>query len=203
MDATVTPITVTTGERAEWIQAWAAVTGAIAAILGLAFVVTQITFAKEQYLAYKAERTTERLEKFYADWTSPTMLAYRANAANNYPNDSVFAKEVLSFFERLAIAKKKGIVAGPDVDDYFYDAMLGYWCAFEPVVKADRIRSGEDPATSSLWRDFENTVSEMRKRNNAKCLSDAEIKNFMELEKDRYLTLGSLTSPPPPTDAKK
>jgi hypothetical protein len=188
---------VTTGERAAWVQAWASIITVVLTFAGLFFVIRQINFAKEQYLAYKAERTTERLERFYSDWTSPTMMAYRANAANNYPSDSVFLKEVFSFFERLAIAKKKGIVSGGDVDEYFQDAMLAYWCGFDQVVKQDRIRSGEDPATSSLWREFENAVGEKKKRNGANCFAQAELTYFMEMEKDRYLTLSALNAPAP------
>src|SRR3989442_9468625 len=127
MDASVTPHTVTTGERAAWIQAWASVVAGIAAIVAIGFVIVQVSFAKEQYLSYKAERKTEKMEKLNSEWNSPAMLFYRANAAANHPNGSAYVVEVFSFFERVALAKNNGIIAVDDISDYFQTPMLAYW----------------------------------------------------------------------------
>lgn len=196
MDASVTPDTVTTGEKAAWIQAWASVVAGVVAIIGIGFLIAQVTFAKQQYLAYKAERKSEKMEKFYSEWTSPTMLFYRANAAANYPNDSAYLVEVFSFFERLALAKNNDLVTVDDMSDYFQDSMLTYWCGFEGYVRRNRTRSGEDPMTGSLWSEFEKSVKELKAQKRAKCMSEPEIVNNLKLEQDRFLRL-SANAPQP------
>lgn len=203
----VTPtVAVTSGEKAAWVQAWSGVATFAATVAGLIFVMLQIDFAKEQYLAYKAERNTERMEQFYREFTSPTMLSYRAHAAANHPQDSAYLIEVFSFFERLALAKKKGIVTTEDVNDYFGQAMFVYWCGFEEFVRRNRTHAGEDPSTSTLWGEFENAVKELRVINQQpRCATQAEIAQFMLIEKMRFADLSAshkLPETEKPTEAQ-
>lgn len=200
MNASVTPPIVTTGEKAAWVQAWASVVGGLAAIVGIAFLIAQINFAKEQYLAYKAERKSDKMEKFYTEWTAPTMLFNRANAAASHPKDSAYLVEVFSFFERVAMAKNNDLVTIDDMSDYFQDAILTYWCGFEDFVRRNRIQSGEDPMTGSLWSEFEKAVNELKKQKHARCMSGPEIVNNMKIEQDRYQRL---VVSAPQTAAKK
>lgn len=198
MDGTVTPVSdvTTTGEKAAWVQAWASIAAVMLTLGGLVFVIVQITFAKEQFLAYKAERATDRLEKLHTEWDSPTMLAWRAAAASDYPRETPYLKQIFDFFERLSIAKKKGIVSGEDVDLYFQTDMLAYWCGFENVVKQKRISLGEDPDKSTLWGEFQKSVAEMKERNHVQCLTEADLQVLMAREKVRFSALtGSVAIP--------
>ncbi|MDQ6800782.1 MAG: hypothetical protein M3041_08090 [Acidobacteriota bacterium] len=196
MDASVTPDTVTTGERAAWVQAWASIVGVLIAGAGVLFVIVQlwyandqIRFAKEQYLAYKAERKTEKMEKLNSEWNSPTMLFYRANAAAGHPNGSAYIVEIFSFFERVSIAKNNGIISGDDISDYFQTPMLAYWCGFQDWVRTNRKQNGEDPNTGSIWSEYQKTVAQLQTKPHVQCMTDAEIRYIMKLEQDRYKKL--------------
>jgi len=145
-----------------WIQAIAATISSVAAVVALLFVVTQLQFAKVQFLEYKTERKHDNMEKLYNEWMSPTMLYYRSKAAESYPQRNPYIVEVFNFFERLARAKANGIISVDDLTYYFQDDLLDYWCGWEQWVHENRRRNGEDSNTGELWRGTENLVQDIK-----------------------------------------
>jgi hypothetical protein len=179
MDAFVTPETVTTGERAAWVQAWAAVAALVIGVIVAGVAYSELS---ENERVRKMEKTDALWERF----NSMEMMSARAEATKTYPKGSEPLLEIFSFFERLARAEELGIVKPDDLDYYFRDYMVDYWYAFNDWVKDQRRKNGEDPDNGELYRGYQRIISTLLKRQGVRPPTNADIQSFLAFEQKRF-----------------
>jgi len=173
---------VSSGERAEWVQAWAAVVAGLVAIVVLAVAYSEFRHTKR---VSKVEKTQVLWERF----NSLEMLSARAQAAKLHPKGSEPLFEVFSFFESLARADELEILAPDDVDYYFRDYLLTYWYAFNDWVKTQRVQNGEDPSKGGkgqLYGGYQRLVAELLRQPGVHPPTNADIENFLKFEQNRF-----------------
>jgi hypothetical protein len=171
---------------ASYTQAVGALMGGIAAVLLASYTIVQLNFAKGQYLDYKRERDIQKMDSALAEWNSMKMLAARAEAARQHPKSSEQLLGVYNFFERLGISYAKHIVSLEEVDDYFRDDALFYWCGWEDWRRELRKSANEDPDTGSFFENYQHMVADLKKAKKLACPTSRELKRTIAIEQERF-----------------
>ena len=151
-------------------------------------VLWQLGLARQELVHLNSARRMEAIERLYSDWDSNRMRQVRANAAKQYPTFGRDSLEMLTFFERLAVLKQSGTVPADQVNYYFQDALIFYWCSYSDAVRTNRRAAGEDALHGSLWRGFELLAQEALR--GQRCPSEQDLANFRMIEIARVETEG-------------
>ena len=167
----------------KWIAS-ATVVSTLVAVVALVFLITQVNYARTEFTSHKTEQKSEKTEQLWREWVSPTMLLSRAKTAGNYPTmkGSPYQTDILTFFERAARFQQNGIVTADDLDYYFQDYILAYWCVLQPWVAQSRKERGD----STLWDGFEGIATNLQPIQHGACMPASEMRRFMQFEQERY-----------------
>lgn len=157
--------------------------GTLALVAGLLY---QVHVAKDEFVDFKKQRRTDRMEERYLEFYSSRMVFARSRAADEYPSLGLNTLRVFEFFERLARDHQHGVVAPEDVVFTFEDALLLYWCGWQEEVRNQRIEEGEDPDTGEPWQGFQKLVQAVQQQEQISCKSQVEIEDLIKYERNRF-----------------
>lgn len=171
---------------AAYTQAVGALLGGIAAVVLASYTIVQLNFAKGQYLDYKRERNVQKMDSVMVEWNSMKMLAARAEASRNLSRPSEQLLVVYNFFEKLGISYDQHIVSIDEIDDYFRDDTLFYWCGWEDWRRELRKAENEDPDNGSLFEKYQHMVADLMKRRNLRCPTGVDLRDTATVEQKRF-----------------
>jgi len=156
-----------------------------AELLSALLLVVAAIYGMREYSEHKSGVQVEQMERLYDVFDSPAMVARRSGAAAQPGKFSRDAHEVFLFFEKVARWEEKGLINVEDLQYYFQDALLLYWHVWEPAIKDIRRSEGQNPNTGDLYQGVQRIVERMERELGVKPPSDAQLKEWLEFERQR------------------